>query len=169
MGDLENSYLIWLENQVHVNNGRSYHELFKQLQSKEFIWLIPNDDNRIADGFDVRHEYFRRYKHHAILSHGCSVLEVIIALSRRLAFATGGAAENWAWTLIEHLGLHKMSGHIGRIRENQIEEILENLIWRNYHPDGTGGFFPLAWPNKDQREVEIWYQMCAYIDENPEL
>jgi hypothetical protein len=29
----------------------------------------------------------------------------------------------------------------------------------------VGGFFPLTHPNDDQRKVEIWYQMNAYLDE----
>lgn len=139
------------------------------MHDKEFVWLIPNDDNRIADGLDIRHEFFMRYKNRAIISQGCSVLEVMIGLSRRLAFMAGGTEEDWAWALLKNLGLDKMSGHIGRIRAVQIDDILERLIWRTYDPDGCGGFFPLAWPRKDQREVEIWYQMSAYIEENPEL
>ncbi len=48
----------------------------------------------------------------------------------------------------------------------EIDDILERLIWRQYQEDGQGGFFPLAWPEQDQREVELWYQMNAYLAEN---
>lgn len=163
---LERRYLKWLEDQVAIDNNKSYHELFERLHDKEFVWIIPNDDNRVADGLDIRHEFLHR---HNAFSRGCSVLEVLIALSRRIAFNAGGNAEDWAWRLLQNLELHKYSGHIGNVRDGQIEDILERLVWRTYNPDGGGGFFPLAWPKKDQRKMELWYQMCAYIDEFPEL
>jgi hypothetical protein len=31
--------------------------------------------------------------------------------------------------------------------------------------DGTGGFFPLAWPQEDQRAVELWYQLNSFVEE----
>ena len=167
--NIEHRYLNWLGGQVHPNNGKSYEDLYALLHAKEFVWLIPNDDNRIADGFDVRHEYLFRFKKRVVLSYGCSVLEVIVGVSRRLAFICGGDAADWAWSLIENLNLHKMSGHIGPIRAGRIDDILETFIWRTYNPDGSGGMFPLAWPTKDQRKVEIWYQMAAYINEFPEM
>lgn len=159
---LEQKYLTWLEHQVSAHNGRSYWELLECMHNKEFIWIIPNDDNRVADGLDVRNEFFRT---HGVYSRGCSVLEVLIGISRRLEFILGGDPRQWAWKLIEHLELHKMSGHIGRVRANQIDDILETLIWRTYAPDGGGGFFPLAWPKQDQRKIEIWYQMAAWCEE----
>lgn len=135
------------------------------MHDEEFIWLVPNDDNRIADGLDVRREYF----HHSQHMRGCSVLEVIIGLSRRISFMVGDNPEDWAWQLISNLGLHRMSGHIGRTRSDQIEEILQRLIWRTYERNGQGGFFPLTSPREDQRKIEIWYQMCAYVDELSDL
>lgn len=163
---LEHRYLRWLAEQINTKNDKSYQELFERMHNKEFVWIIPNDDNRVADGLDIRNEFLHN---HNKFSRGCSVLEVVIGLSRRMSFIVEGEPEDWAWQLITNLELHKMSGHIGKIREEQIEDILEQLVWRTYNPDGGGGFFPLSWPNEDQRRVELWYQMCAYIDEFPEL
>jgi hypothetical protein len=42
---------------------------------------------------------------------------------------------------------------------------MERCVWRTYEPNGVGGFFPLENPNEDQREVELWYQMSAYVDD----
>ena len=143
-----------------------YTDLFEQMFLKEFFWTVPNDDNRIEDGLDIRREYFHR---HEALDRGCSVLEVIIGLSRRLSFLAGGDSEWWAWRLIANLELSRMTGRIGAIRAERIDDILDRFIWRLYEPDGTGGLFPLAWPKEDQRKVELWYQMCHYIEELPEL
>ena len=48
---------------------------------------------------------------------------------------------------------------IRRIVDIKIRRILN----REYHPDGDGGLFPLMNPREDQRGVEIWYQMSAYL------
>jgi hypothetical protein len=37
---------------------------------------------------------------------------------------------------------------------------------RLYTTSGYGGLFPLEEPKEDQRKVEIWYQMMAYLGEN---
>ena len=55
------------------------------------------------------------------------------------------------------------------IDENDVEKLLERVkkfLNREYDKDGTFGLFPLKNPKKDQRKVEIWYQMMAYIIEN---
>jgi len=161
------NYLKWLIRQIEPDRDRDYTDLFGILHAKEFVWLIPNDDNRLEDGLDIRAEFFNGHGKHTHLP--CSVLEVILGLSRRLAFAAGGEEARWAWVLIENLELHRMSGRIGDIRAERIGDVLERLVWRTYQPDGIGGFFPLAWPPQDQRQVELWYQMHAYIEELPEI
>lgn len=168
MGEfLEHRYLEWLGGQVRpVYKNRSHEQLFSLLHAKEFVWMpdVPNDDNRVEDGLAVRVEFFHRKTG---LKRGCTVLEVIIGLSRRLAFFVGGDPEYWAWTLITNIQLHRMSGHLKQRHIEVIDEVLEQLIWRTYTPDGLGGFFPLDAPKEDQRKVEIWYQMSAYIAELP--
>lgn len=156
-------YLGWLGSQVRVDNGKSYEHLLELLLAKEFVWLIPNDDNRLADGLEIRNEFTRETD--LIYEGPCGVLEVLIGLSRRLEFMANGDADGWAWQLICNLELHKMADPIGPRKAIRVDEILETLVWRTYNPDGTGGFFPLAWPSADQTKVEIWYQMSEYVEE----
>ena len=139
------------------------------MHMKEFVWMpeAGNDDNRIEDGLDLRMEFF-----HEIGRRGdrgdfgpCSVLEVMIGVSRRLAWFAGDGAEGWAFELLRNLELHKMPDPLSSRKAAKVDRILETLIWRNYRPDGYGGFFPLAWPSRDQTRVEIWYQMNEYIGE----
>jgi hypothetical protein len=156
-------YLDWLGSQVRVDNGKSYTHLLSALLEKEFVWLIPNDDNRIADGLEIRQEFTEET---GIRVEGvCSVLEVILGLARRLEFMAGGDAPGWAWQMICNLGLHKFADPIGTRKAFKVDEILQALVWRNYDPDGSGGFFPLAWTDEDQTKVEIWYQLSAYVEE----
>lgn len=156
-------YLGWLGSQINCPEGKTYNHLLVILLQKEFVWLVPNDDNRIADGLEIRQEFTNETG--IVYQEPCSVLEVILGLARRLEFMAGGEAAGWAWQLICNLELHKLSDPIGPRKAIKAEEILERLIWRNYEPDGTGGFFPLAWPDDDQTKVEIWYQLAFYVEE----
>lgn len=163
--DLLEVYLGWLEPQCGVlEQPRSYSGLLRTMLQKEFVWLIPNDHNRIADGLGVRREFFQETGLHGDLGP-CSVLEVLVALSRRLEFQAGGEAPGWAWQLIRNLELHKYPDPIGRRKAIQIEEILQTLVYRTYDPDGQGGFFPQIDTNLDQRKIEIWYQMSHWVME----
>ena len=46
-------YLGWLGSLIKFPDGRRYEHLLVILLNKEFVWLIANDDNRIADGLEV--------------------------------------------------------------------------------------------------------------------
>jgi len=166
---LREAYFRWLASQVREqrNAGRTYWDLLRLMHQKEFVWLVPNDVNRIVDGTDLRLEFLeetRQRQQRTKEDFGpCSVLEVMIGISRRLAFGAGGEAEVWAWQLLDNLRLKNASDPLTRGQVNRINKILETLIWRTYDEDGTGGFFPLNNPPEDQTKVEIWYQMAAYI------
>jgi len=167
---LAEDYLNWLAPQIRDEHdgSKTYSGLITLMFDKEFVWLVPNDDNRLGDGLGLRVEFC--YAHHirqgSLARLGpCSFLEVLIGLSRRLAFDIGGEALGWAWTLVGNLELRGMSDPLSRRKIEKINNILDTCIWRTYTPDGSGGFFPLAWPEEDQRKVELWYQMAAWINE----
>lgn len=165
-------YPGWLFTQVVPNRQRDFYELFTILHAKEFLYTIASDRNRLQDARDVRREGmyefgFKAYVDTEVLGP-ISVLEVLIGISRRCAFQTSTHPGEWAWVLIQNLELNKYSGRISRRWAAEIDDILERLIWRKYQPDGVGGFFPLAWPAEDQRNVEISYQLSAYLREAAE-
>jgi hypothetical protein len=164
MKPIDYHYFAWLTSQVNTRQGRTYNELFDRLHSIEFVWTVPNDDNRIADGMDLRREFSERTEFSPSVE-AVSILEVIVGLSRRLAFMTDWAAEIWAWKLIKNLKLHNMYDPLTSRKVDIIDEKIEALIWRTYEPDGSGGFFPLKNAKEDQTKVEIWYQMNAYVIE----
>lgn len=170
---LREAYFHWLVEQVReqgtTHQEKTYWDVLRLMFEKEFIWITNagNDDNRIEDGLDLRIEFFHENGvNGSKKTFGpCSVLEVMIGISRRLAWAAGDGPEGWAWQLLRNLELHKMYDPMTYHKRRKSDEILERLIWRNYSPDGAGGFFPLAWPSGDQTKIEIWYQMNEYIGE----
>lgn len=170
---LDELYFQWLYRQVGkagTNRTKTHWKLLRQLFTKEFVWITPNDDNRIVDGTDLRYEFVNYSQlaqvDAAWMYEGCSVLEMIVALSRRLAFEGDGQPRDWFWVLMKNLGLDEFTdaNYDGFISD--IDAILERLIWRQYHPDGRGGLFPITNPAVDLRQVEIWYQMSMYLHEH---
>lgn len=170
----DRNYYNWLIDQIEVHSSRTYHEMFRQLHETEFIWIVPNDDNRVYDGLDLRTEFVDNTHGWPLdeimnlpimTGRGASVLEVLIGLSRRTAFTCGGQAPWWAWQLIGNLGLFKFSDPLNARKKERLHDKLEALIWRTYAYDGKGGFFPLNDPKEDQTKVEIWYQMNEYAME----
>lgn len=168
---LTEDYLRWLEPQIrdkHGNPEKNYWDLLKLMFETEFVPLVPYDENREADGRELRAEFcHQRDLPLDALDEldSASFLEVLIGLSRRMSFAAGGHPRGWAWQFLVNLELHRMADPLSRRKIKQAEDILDVCINRTYGPDGVGGFFPLAWPDQDQRKVELWYQMAAYIDE----
>ena len=169
---LDELYFQWLYAQVgdpaSLNRDRTYWRLLRLLFTKEFVWIVPNDDNRIADGTDLRYEFVDQSRLNDVdrdwINLGCSMLELLIGLSRRLSFQDEKEREPrvWFWHLIENLGLQDHNDNAAYSEEG-VNEILDRVIWRTYHSNGEGGLFPLEHAERDQRDVEIWYQLCAYI------
>lgn len=139
------------------------------LYQKEFIWLVKNDDNRVAEGRALRNEFVNELHLEELdlewMNLGCSFFEMLLGLSRRLSFLDDGTPAEWLWHLLQNLQLSVYHDRT-QIPERDIDEILDAVIWRLYSPDGTGGLFPLRYPSEDQRKVELWYQMNAYLLEN---
>lgn len=167
----QKTYLRWLESQLrdeHVPPTKTYIELSHLMAEKEFVFVIAMDNNRIVDGLDLRTHFANEHNLRSNFREDlgpCSFLEVLIGLSRRMAFIAGGQPPGWAWQLLTNLELDRMSDPLSRRKHIKVQEIMDAVIWRTYSPDGMGGFFPLAWPDGDQTQVELWYQMNSYIEE----
>jgi len=171
MGEpLDELYFKWLYSQVAdpriVRTYRTYWRLLRLLYTKEFVWTVPNDDNRIEDGKDLRYEFIDQSQLMDVdigwMNLGCSMLELLIGISRKLSFSAEGEPRLWFWELINNLGLSKLTDAAHFVDETVLDT-LDAVIWRTYHYNGTGGLFPLKGPCADQRRVELWYQMSAYI------
>lgn len=169
-GSLDGRYLLWLYRKVRTvrttrKGPSTYWDLFAQLNSIEFAWFVPNDDNRAADGRDLRHEWaatIREEVDPVWLETGCTFLELLIGLSRHLAFNAGNDGPSWFWHLIDNLGLTGFTDS-SNFDPEEVEDITSRVIWRTYDRDGHGGLFPLRYSDSDQRKVELWYQLSAYL------
>lgn len=169
MIESNDNYFRWLCDRIDCRNHLKYEKALFDLYCKFFYSLIPYDNNRGLDGLDLRKEY--ENENHILMlrqdmNRPCNLLEMLIALSRRMAFilfdpgiikSEHDEAE-YFWLLISNLKLDT------NYRNNL--NIIEIFLERQYNYNGEGGLFPLKNPKQDQRNVEIWYQMMAYLNEN---
>ena len=182
-GPLEEQYFVWLYGMIGVvrnrNPHRSYWNLAKLLYTTEFIYFVPNDDNRAEAGrllreefLDQNHYSWRQTEIDNLLDPECSLLEMLIAFARRADFHSfhgtmEGGAGGWFWKFMENVGLNQYTdAELKHGRLEEVERILERINKRTYKANGQGGLFPLKRPKEDQRHVELWYQLSAYLLEN---
>lgn len=170
---LDELYLIWLYGEIGdatIRPGRRTHwNLARKLFTTEFVWFVPNDDNRAEDGRELRLEFLYDAEIPELdpdwYGMGCSYLELLVALSRRLAFETDGNASDWFWHMIRNLELIQYNdSYKGSF--DFLEEVTDRITFRTYEANGQGGLFPLRHADKDQTKTEIWYQLSAYLIEN---
>lgn len=174
-GTIDDRYFEWLYGQVGAitnrNPSRSYWELARQLYETPFIWTVPNDDNREGDGKELRIEFIYEKLLDELdpiwMDLDCSMLEMLIGLARRTAFEADGDVGEWFWIFLQNLDLR---GYTDEVYDQDVSDIVDRILdrvnERSYRRNGAGGLFPLRNAEKDQRKVELWYQMSAYLLEN---
>lgn len=174
-GTVDDLYLGWLYRYIgstsNKNPRRSFWSLANQLYRTPYSWSVPNDDNREEDGKSLRTEFLQdesvEIEDSSWMDLECSVLEMLIALARRVSFESSGEPGDWFWRFMENLGLNGYSdSSYSSIVAIDVDETLDQLINRTYESNGYGGLFPLESPEQDQRQVELWYQMSAYLLED---
>lgn len=96
------------------------------------------------------------------------MLEMLVALSRWIAFEAGGDSRDWFWHMLSNIEIDQYNDRVyNREAEERIQKALNTVIWRIYNRNGTGGgLFPLKKAVRDQRDVELWYQLNTYLIEN---
>lgn len=165
-------YVEWLSAIVNAENHREYKDTLWFLASRTFFYSMNEDANRVADAIDLRREYKDTNSRHLVFGEP-SVLEVLVALAERMAYISYSPweinhTEYWFWKMLKNLGIkHYYSTEL-------IGRILDRWMGRKFSENGQGSPFPLLHfcytsvtnPEKDQRKVEIWYQMQCYIEQN---
>lgn len=167
-------YFNWLYDLVchgRYSKDISFRKLLGYLYKTEFTYIIPMDENRAKDGIALRKRFSYDYD---IADIGpkeyspCSVLEMMIALSIRCEEDimydpnVGDRTEQWFWEMIVNLGLGGMMDDIFDVEH--VEYIVDRFLNREYEPNGRGGLFFIRNCKYDLRRVEIWYQLCWYLD-----
>ena len=170
---VRSDYFEWLYE--IVCNGRfegaiSYRQLLIFLHDTEFIYFVPYDENRAAEGVALRYRYclLHECEHlESYLTGPCSVLEMLVALAIHAENimddpTKGDRTSQWFWSMITNLGLGSMSD--GNFNEWLVNDVITRFLERDYDSDGRGGLFTVKNWNRDMRTAEIWHQLMANIN-----
>ena len=171
------SYFEWLYDyvcKVRVNKDVQYRQLFKLLHDTEFQFYIRNDLNRARDGVDLRYRFAIHMNDESIydiLDGPCSVLEMMVALAVRCEETImddpryGDRTSQWFWNMLSNLGLSYMTDD--RFDKEIATKKIYNFLEKRYDADGKGGLFYIKGCKEDLRDVEIWTQLCWYLEKFP--
>lgn len=176
--ELSYEYLDWMYNIVcddQYSRQLTYRKLFNHLYRTEFYYILPMDGNRFEDGVSLRYQFGRSLgiNDNMIASclddRPCSVLEMMIALTLRAETHimddpdVGDRVGQWFWGMIVNLGLGQMNDR--NFDVDRFDDIMHIFLERQYGRDGKGGLFSTTDKTKDMRSIDIWYQMCGYLND----
>ena len=177
---IRDDYYQWLVNltcnwcEIYSGLG-SYTELMSYLYSRQFTWTMLMDGNRSSDGLETRFRFVEQndeYTYRDVylyLTYPCNVLEMMAALAKRCEDHIMGDPSQtdntgkWFWEMITNMHLERMTDEY--FDEGYVDQVITDLLERNYMPDGDGGLFRISDPNKDMRFVDIWCQLTWYLNE----
>lgn len=160
-------FMLWLLAFVATEHDISaYSLLFNELQSTPFVAVLKRDSDRIGDADLQRIEFMNDVPvfDSIDISEGPSVLEVLVALARKLDDLIGydtSSPNRWFWYMISSMGLENFED--SGFDKELVDKILQRFLRREYCADGRGGccYYPCG---KDMREIDIWYQWMYYLN-----
>lgn len=169
---LRNEYFEWLMALIKADEGPeelSFKKLLMHLHNRPFQYSIAKDRNRALDGIALRRRFaMTRGCVDNFIEGDCSIFEMMVALAIRCEEdimddpTVGDRTAQWFWEMVNNLGLGSMVDD--RYDCDYVDRVLERFIMRKYDRDGTGGLFRVRHCWEDLRKVEIWYQLCWYLD-----
>ena len=176
--EIINEYFDWIFNIIcdgKYAKSISYKKLISHLHGTTFKCVMPKDTNRIDDGINLRWKFaydIGRDRDFEVIEEclygPCSVLEMMVALSIRCEDTImddtrfGNRTKQWFWGMIASLGLGSMTDD--QFDKRYVDSVLERFMNREYEPNGKGGLFTIRNTNQDLRKVDIWCQLCWYLD-----
>ena len=176
ISDLREKYFQWMCRICDGNRPRkvSYERLLRYLYAREFIVLVPMDENRAKDGIDLRYRFaydngLSKIEVKMLDCTPCSVLEMMVALAVRCEEHimnnddAGDRTGLWFWKMIDNLDLSR--DYNSKFNEAYVDKVITRLLYREYSPDGEGGSFTVPNAREDMRKVEIAHQMFWYLND----
>lgn len=181
--EIQEDYFQWIyervidPNLLH-NSQMSYTKLLRRLHEIPFTYILAMDENREADGIDLRYKFGYECRVPEILIANaldmkpCSVLEMMAALAMRCEDTImtnpeyGDRTAEWFYDMLVSLQLDFQ--YNGRFSRAEVDKRIDIFLKRKYARDGWGGLFTVHKPQYDLRTIDIWYQAMWYLKEKME-
>lgn len=174
--ELDALYLAWIEMELLSPSDRdNYHGLLSHLHDIPFYWTLWSDENRAGDAHDIRSNEFLSFVHYRIKDRigeiwlgqwataTPSVLEVLLAISRRWSFYFEKPASFFFAVMLNNLNYQQF---IGKVLTEPLKDIvrrdMDNWMNHRFPPNGAGTPFPINAVLANQSALDIWGQMNSY-------
>lgn len=175
-----NQYIEWIalaKLKFNYQEFSKYNALIWALVDIPFDYVHPMDENRYNDGLGLRREFENLTEYDLSLESGykerCTTFEMMAALAARCEnqlmrdVALGDRSKMWFFEMCKNLDILKWDfEHLTYDYKDDICRKVGVWLSRKYEKDGRGGAFPLKNTSENQKNVQIWNQMNAYLGEN---
>lgn len=175
--EIKKLYFDWMYSIVCTADSTeetSFRKLLEELHTIEFTYKIKSDSDRANDGVCLRRRFAAQHEEYEYdyvlkcLDGPCTILEMMIALSIRCEEAImndpkyGDRTKQWFWKMIVNLGLGGMRNSL--YDSSEVKKKIDIFLNHEYEPNGSGSLFMIKDHTGDMRSVNIWTQMCYFLD-----
>lgn len=154
-------YTPWLIKRGCLEN---YTELASVWDEIDFAWYIPEDEDKAIQALRMRDEYCYETSMPMPRQAPASFLEVFVSITDTLTAMLYQDREDFTKSILLNLGARSYSDD-GRLPSEIHEaalDIAENVMYRAYHRNGTGGLFRI--PGADILETPLTTQMIMWAN-----
>ena len=179
MPRVKETYFNWLIRKVGIEHNW-IEPLLLTLNDIQFTYIIAMDENRAADGLELRGDYEYEVGQHPeepFEGNNPSVLEVLIGIAKRLEHTSGltWSSGDWLRLFLRNLELIDEDRNIFYgsnaqwVRRDYVEYRVSIFMDRTYDADGLyGGLFVIQGYTGDLRRMELFKQWTEYLRTLPE-
>ena len=155
------NYTRWLIQRGCLEN---YSELASVWDEIDFVWYIPEDEDKAIQALRMRDEYCYETEMPSPRQAPASFLEVFVSITDTLTAMLYQDRESFTKSILLNVGARSYSDD-GRLPSEIHEEALiiaERVMYRTYSRNGTGGLFRI--PGVDTLEMPITTQMIQWAN-----
>ena len=155
------TYTRWLIQRGCLEN---YSELASVWDELDFVWYIPEDEDKAIQALRMRDEYCYETEMSSPRQAPASFLEVFVSITDALTAMLYQDREKFTKSILLNMGAYSYSDD-GRLPSEINEEALviaERVMYRTYGRNGSGGLFRI--PGSDILETPITSQMIMWAN-----
>lgn len=154
-------YTPWLIQRGCLEN---YTELASVWDELDFVWYIPEDEDKAIQALRMRDEYCYETSTPSPRQAPTSFLEVFVSITDSLTAMLYQDREVFTKSILLNMGARSYSDD-GRLPSEIHEgalEIAERVMYRTYGRNGSGGLFRI--PGEDILETPLTTQMIKWAN-----
>lgn len=154
-------YTPWLIQRGCLEN---YTELASVWDELDFVWYIPEDEDKAIQALRMRDEYCYEMSMPSPRQAPASFLEVFVSITDSLTAMLYQDREVFTKSILLNMGARSYSDD-GRLPSEIHEgalEIAERVMYRTYGRNGSGGLFRI--PGEDILETPLNTQMIKWAN-----